>query len=130
VKTSKEIGILSAHAIVLWALCGATMGIGMAIAPEQIAIIIHAIAAPVLAAAVSWVYFTRFNYTTPMQTALVFVVFIIVVDFFVVGLLIQGSLEMFKSFLGTQLPFILIFTATYIVGIYITRQQAAARREA
>ena len=129
-KTAKETGILLAHAFVLWALCGAIMGIGMAITSEQIAIIIHAVAAPFLAAAVSWVYFTRFGHATPMQTALFFVVFVIVVDFFVVGLLIQGSLDMFKSFLGTQLPFILIFTATYMMGIYITRRQAAARREA
>jgi hypothetical protein len=114
---ARETGILLAHALVLWALCGATMGIGMAIAPEQTAIIIHTIAAPFIAAAVSWVYFTRFNYTTPMQTSLVFVLFVIVVDFFLVGLLIQGSLEMFKSFLGTQLPFILIFLATYTVGV-------------
>jgi hypothetical protein len=98
------------------------MGIGMAIAPEQTVIIIHAIAAPFIAAAVSWVYFTRFNYTTPMQTALAFVLFVIVVDFFLVGLLIQGSLEMFKSFLGTQLPFILIFAATYMVGVCIKRR--------
>jgi hypothetical protein len=119
---AKETGILLAHALVLWALCGAIMGIGMAVVPEQTAIIIHAIAAPFIAAAVSWVYFTRFNYTTPLQTALVFVLFVIVVDFFLVGLLIQGSLEMFKSFLGTQLPFGLIMVATLLVGLYVTRK--------
>ena len=129
-STAKETGILLAHAFVLWVLCTATMGIGMALTSLETALIIHLIAAPIIAAAVSWVYFTRFSHATPMQAAILFVVFVIVVDFFVVGLFIQGSLEMFKSFLGTQLPFILIFTATYVVGIYITRRQAAARREA
>ena len=129
-STAKETGILLAHAFVLWALCTATMVIGMAITSLEIALIIHLIAAPIIATAVSWIYFTRFGHATPMQAAIIFVGFVIVVDFFVVGLLIQGSLEMFKSFLGTQLPFILIFTATYMVGIYITRRQAAARREA
>jgi hypothetical protein len=129
-KNARETGIVLAHAFVIWVLCSATMGIGMAVTPLETALIIHLVAAPIIAAAVSWVYFTRFSHATPMQTALVFVVLVILMDFFVVALLVQKSLDMFKSFIGTQLPFGLIFTATYIVGIYITRRQAAARREA
>jgi len=40
-----------------------------------------------------------------------------VVDFFVVALLIMGSLEMFGSALGTWIPFALIFASTYLTGL-------------
>lgn len=32
-------------------------------------------------------------------------------------LIIHGSLDMFKSFIGTWLPFTLIFSSTYLTGI-------------
>jgi hypothetical protein len=38
--------IVLVHAFVGWALCAATMGIGLATLPLQTALIIHAIAAP------------------------------------------------------------------------------------
>jgi hypothetical protein len=47
---------------------------------------------------------------------------VIAVDFFVVALLINRSLEMFASLLGTWIPFALIFTSTYLTGIYVTKK--------
>jgi len=38
-------------------------------------------------------------------------------DFFLVGLLIQRSLVMFTSALGTWIPFGLIFLSTYLSGL-------------
>jgi hypothetical protein len=116
---------LLAHATIAWMLCGATMGIGTAITSTENAQIIHAVAAPIIAAGVSWVYFTRFNddYTTPLQTAVAFVGFIIFADVFIVALLIEKSFEMFASPIGTWIPFALIFTATYLVGTRIAVQQ-------
>jgi hypothetical protein len=117
-----KVAVLLAHAFVGWALCAATMGIGMATTSAQNALIIHAIGAPVFFAVVSAVYFKKFNYTTPLQTASVFVGFVIVVDFFVVALLIMRSTAMFASLLGTWIPFALIFTSTYVTGLYVTRR--------
>ena len=51
------------------------------------------------------------------MTALIFVGFVAIVDFFVVALLINKSLEMFYSFLGTWIPFALIFLSTYFKGL-------------
>ncbi len=112
----KLIAIL-AHAFIGWALCAATMGIAMATTSIQNALIIHAIGAPIFFAIVSLVYFRKFNYTTPLQTALIFVGFVITVDFFVVALMINRSLEMFASLLGTWIPFVLIFTSVYLTGL-------------
>ena len=91
------------HAFVGWALCAATMGIGMATMSLQNALIIHAIGAPIFFTLVSLIYFKKFNYTTPLQTALIFVGFVIAADFFVVALLMNRSVEMFASLLGTWL---------------------------
>ncbi len=110
------------HAFVGWALCAATMGIGLATMSLQNALIVHAIGAPIFFTGVSLIYFKKFNYTTPFQTALIFVDFVIAMDFLVVALLITRSLEMFASLLGTWIPFALIFTSTYVTGMYTGRK--------
>jgi len=95
------------------------MGIGMAATTLQVALIIHAVGAPVYFGAVSYVYFTRFNYTRPIPTAFVFVGFVMILDFLVVGLLINRSLAMFGSLLGTWIPFALIFVSPFVTGILL-----------
>lgn len=112
---------LMTHAFIGWALCAATMGIGMATMTLENALIVHAIGAPIYFAIVSLVYFRKFNYTSPFQTALIFVGFVIAVDFFGVALLINRSLEMFASLLGTWIPFVLIFASTYVTGLGVQR---------
>jgi len=120
----KKTFIILAHAFVGWALCAATIGIGMALTSEQIALILHAIGAPIFFTIVSLNYFKKFNYTSPLQTALIFVGFVVTVDFFVVALLINRSLEMFASLLGTWIPFALIFAATYMTGLITERSSS------
>lgn len=93
----------------------------MALTNEANAVIIHAIAAPIIAFAVSSIYFRKFNYTSPLVTAIVFIAFVTLVDFFLVALLMLKSLEMFKSILGVWIPLVLIFTTTYLNGIYINK---------
>jgi hypothetical protein len=119
----KQITIILAHAFVGWILCAATMGIGMAFTSLKNALVVHAIAAPVFFAIVASVYFKKFNYTTPIVTALIFVGFVAIVDFFVVALLINKSLEMFYSFLGTWIPFALIFLSTYFTGLIFVEKK-------
>ena len=120
----KTIAVLL-HAFIGWAMCAATMGIGMATMEMKTALIVHAIGAPVFFAIVSRSYFKMFNYTTPLQTALIFVGFVMLVDFFVVALLIMGNLDMFKGWLGTWIPFILIFLSTYLTGVLTTNTMQA-----
>jgi len=117
----KKVIIVLFFAFVGWALCAATMGIGMAKTSIENALIIHAIGAPIFFTILSLVYFEKFNYTTPLQTAIIFMVVVITVDFLVVALLINKSLDMFASLLGTWIPFALIFTSTYVTGLYTVR---------
>lgn len=113
---SKKIVTILIHALIGWALCAATMGIGMATMTLQNAMIVHAIGAPVYFTIISWIYFKNYNYTSPLITALIFVSFVVIVDFFVVALLINRSLDMFTSLLGTWIPFTLIFLSSYLTG--------------
>jgi len=98
------------------------MGIGMSRASLETALFIHALAAPLIFILVSIVYFTKFNFTTPLQTAIVFVLAVIAMDFFVVALMINKSMDMFSSLLGTWIPFGSIFIATYLTGLCIKRK--------
>ncbi len=118
-RIQKTIVIL-VHAVLGWGLCGALIGIGFKVTAIENTLILHAIGVPIIFGAISWIYFNRFNYTTPLQTAIVFVSFAILMDFFIVALAVQRSFEMFASILGTWIPFALIFGSTYLVGSYIT----------
>jgi hypothetical protein len=122
-KRNKKIMIIIFHAFTGWALCAAVMGIGMGVTSQNNALVIHALAAPVIFGVLSFVYFSKFDYTTPLQTALMFLGFVIFMDFFLVALLILKSFEMFKSILGTWLPFAFIFTSTYLVGLRVNRKK-------
>jgi hypothetical protein len=119
--TIRKILTILVHGLAGWALCAATMGIGMAVTSLENALTIHAIGAPIFFVIVSLIYFKKFNYTTPLQTALIFTGQVITVDFFVVALLINHSLDMFTSLLGTWIPFALIFASTYLTGFFAAK---------
>jgi hypothetical protein len=116
-----KVAILLAHAFVGWLLCFATIGIGMTVTTMDITLIVHAIAAPVFFFGISLFYFRKFNFTTPLITATIFIAFVIAMDFFVVAILINKSFEMFTSLLGTWIPFALIFASTYLTGFFYQR---------
>lgn len=108
--------IILIYAFIGWTICGVIMFIGTAVTSEFIALIVHAIAAPIIFAVVSSYYFERYDFTTPLETAILFVAFVLLLDFFIVALLIEGSLRMFGNVLGTWIPFALIFISTYYTG--------------
>ena len=114
---AKKLLILLAHAFMGWGLCGAIVGIGRNVTSMQVTLIVHAVGAPVIFVVISLIYYKWFHYTTALQTAAAFVLFVIFMDVFVVALLIEKSFEMFSSILGTWLPFVLIFAAVYTTGL-------------
>jgi len=121
VKLLQKIGyakllIVLIYAFMGWTICGAIMFIGTAVTSEFIALIIHAVAAPIIFAVVSLFYFKKYDLTTPLETAALFVAFVVLLDFVVVALLINKSLAMFGNVLGTWIPFVLIFISTYYTG--------------
>lgn len=119
---------LLTFAFVGWALCGAIMGIGRAVTSLENTLVIHAMGAPIMFGALSRVYFRKFNYTSPLQTAVAFLGSVVFIDVFVIALLVEKSLAMFTSILGTWIPFSLIFSATYLTGLQQKRTRQKQSR--
>jgi hypothetical protein len=108
---------LAVHAFVGWAFCAATMGVGMMMTSLHNALIIHAFAAPIIFFIVTFRYFSYSQFLSPLLVAISFIVIVMAIDFFLVALIINRSLEMFTSLLGTWIPFALIFISTYLSGL-------------
>lgn len=119
----KKILIILLHAFIGWALCGATIGIGRAVTTMQATLIIHAIAAPIIFAIITTIYFKKFAFTTPLKTAIIFVVFVIGMDAGLVAPVFENSYAMFESLLGTWIPFALIFISTYTTGRFLEKKK-------
>ena len=123
----KQIIIILILGLLGWALCGAILFIGMSVTSLQTTLILHAIGAPIIFTAISLIYFTKFNYTSPLQTSVVFLLIVVLMDFFLVGIVINRSLDMFRSLLGTWIPFALIFLSTYLTGLAVEARASKPR---
>lgn len=127
--SARQLLVVALFGLVGWALCGAIVFIGREFMPMDATLIVHAIGAPVIFSAISWIYFTRFSYTKPLTTAALFVGIVIFMDVVLVALVIERSLEMFESLIGTWIPWALIFMSTYLTGLVVesrsTRMQEA-----
>ena len=124
---ARQIWVIVLFGLLGWALCGAIMFVGMAVTSMEATLAVHAVGAPVIFATISWFYFTRFGYTSPLVTAVVFVAIVVLVDFFLVALVINRSLEMFESLIGTWIPWALIFFSTYLTGLILERRSTMAQ---
>jgi hypothetical protein len=122
----KAVFLLSLSAFVVWLACGLTMGLGRSAFGLETALKVHAIAAPVYAALVSLVYFERFHAVSPLVAAAFVTVIIVVLDAGVVVAVFEKSYAMFSSILGTWLPFLSIFVATYLTGTIVRHSSPEA----
>jgi hypothetical protein len=127
VASTKSAAVAATYGLMGWVLCGATMSVGMKMTTLQVALILHALAAPIIFTVLSLVYFHRVGSWSPLRTAAAFLGVVVVMDVLVVALLIERSFEMFGSILGTWLPFFLIFISTWWTGLAVRR---AAHRAA
>ncbi len=111
-----KLTILLIHALVGSALCAVTLSIGLAMLPFAEALLIHILLSPIFFIFISRFYFQKFSYSTPLQTAFVFLVVAMFMDFVLAGT-ITHRLDLFANFLATWIPFVLIFTATHLTGL-------------
>lgn len=96
-----------------WAICGATVGIGRKVLPMTATLIVHAIVAPLAFGLLAWNHVKRFPESSPLATGLFMVALVIGLDALVVAPFFERSYKMFRSVLGTWLPFLLILAASY-----------------
>lgn len=118
---TKRAAVFLATGIAGWGLCGAIMGIGMKITSMETTLVVHAAGAPAIFFAVSLPYFSYAVRASALKTAMAYLLLVMSMDFFVVALLINKSLDMFKEPLGTWIPFALIFAAVLLAGAYRKR---------
>lgn len=123
----KQISIILILGAIGWALCGAIVFIGRSLTDMQTTLIVHAVGAPIIFSLISLLYFSRFNYTSPLQTAITFFAIVVLLDFFLVALIIERSMDMFRSLLGTWIPWMLIFLSTYLTGLAVEARPTELR---
>jgi menaquinone-dependent protoporphyrinogen oxidase len=104
------------HGVLGWALCAAVMGGLLWATTLGVALVLHALAVPIVFAAIAWHYFRGRGARTPFATAFGFVGIVALLDVAVVAGLAQRSLALVASVGGFWLPLALIFVATWTVG--------------
>jgi len=109
------------HAIVGWAACGAIMGLLLATLALPTALVVHAIAAPIVFSALSAHLYTHHSRRPPLLVAFVFTASVTLLDAVIVAGVVQRSFAMFTSFVGTWLPLALIFASTYATSTWLAR---------
>jgi menaquinone-dependent protoporphyrinogen oxidase len=114
--TVRGLARFATYAFVGWALCGATMALLLAATSTSTALLVHALAAPIIFAAVAASYFRSPTAWSPLRTAILFAAVVGLLDLVVVANFIEHSLAMFQSFVGSWLPLLLIALATWTVG--------------
>ncbi len=104
------------YAFTGWILCGAIVVIGREATTIENALIMHLIGAPVIFSLLTKIYYERSGKLLCLYLAVFMLSFVIMMDFFVVSLIIEKIFDMFKSIIGTWLPFIFIFIAVFLTG--------------
>jgi hypothetical protein len=104
-------------ALIIWGLCGAVMGLGRRLIGLDATLLLHLIMAPVFSFCVTLIL-DRFAPTPqPLSRAIVITAIVIVLDAAVVAPFIEKSYAMFGSLIGTWIPFVLIFLASWAAGL-------------
>ena len=109
--------MLCAHALLGWALCGVTIALGRAFTTLPRALLYHAVAAPVLLAAIAFSYAFWFGYVGPLPAAAFFTGVVLAMDLLIVAPFIERSFAMVQSAVGFWIPVGSIFVASWIAGV-------------
>lgn len=104
--------------LVVWGLCGAVMMVGRKFFSLQTAILVHLVAAPVFAFALSYFHAVVAPDFDPLVRAGVMTGLIVALDAALVAPVFERSYAMFRSLLGTWVPFALIFAASWLANLF------------
>jgi hypothetical protein len=110
-------GYLVALAVVLWAACGAVIGVGRKLWSLDTTLRVHLIAAPIIAFLVAAAHKELAPGFDPLLRAAAITIIVMLLDALVVAPFFERSYAMFRSFIGTWLPFVAIFAACWAAGV-------------
>ena len=104
-------------ALALWAACGAVIGIGRKLWSIDTTLIVHLVAAPILAFLAATAHRAVAPGFDPLARAAAITILVMLLDALVVAPFFERSFAMFRSVIGTWLPFAAIFTASWAAGL-------------
>ena len=107
-------------ALLVWGACGAVMAIGRRLWGLQTALGVHLVAAPAIAFLLSIAHARLDPACGAVLRASVVTALIVALDALVVAPFFERSYEMFKSLIGTWIPFALIFIASWAAGLLMS----------
>lgn len=128
VSAFRKVVIIVAHSVVGWGYCGALVAIGRRFFSMDTTLVVHAVGAPIGFALLTLLYQRKFAFTGPLQTAAIFLGIVIALDLVLVAPVFEKSFAMFASPLGTWIPFVFIFLATYVTSAAIAQASAGDTR--
>jgi len=117
------------HALAGWIGCGAVMAVGMRLLSLQDALLVHLFAAPLIFALISLSYHKKAPSAHPLPVAAGFTVIVMAMDFFLVAMVIQKSFEMFRSTMGTWVPFGTIFISSWMTGWSMKKPRDSTKKQ-
>ena len=103
--------------LVLWGGCGAVIAVGRRIWTLDTTLKIHLVAAPILAFVLSAVHGLLAPGFNSALRALAITALVVFLDAVVVAPIFERSFAMFRSLIGTWIPFAAIFLASLAAGI-------------
>jgi len=108
---------LIGYGVVGWALCTVTMLVLLQVTSTTVALVAHAIAAPIYFVVLAGRYFGARGAREPLEVAATWTGSVVLLDATLIAGVVLRSFEMFGSVLGTWLPLALIFVASWLTGI-------------
>ncbi len=107
---------LVVRGVIGWAICGATVGFGRQLVSMNATLVAHAVVAPLAFGILTWNYFRKYPDASAGATALAMLAIVVVLDALVVAPVFERSYAMFRSLIGTWVPFASILVVSYLVG--------------
>ena len=104
-------------ALVLWGACGSVIVIGRRLWSIDTTLRVHLIAAPIIAFLVAAAHKQLAPGFDPLLRAAAITIIVMLLDALVVAPLFERSYAMFRSVIGTWLPFVAIFAAAWAAGV-------------
>ena len=104
-------------AVLIWALCGAVIAVGRRLWTLDTTLLVHVALAPLISFCISLLHARLAPESAPIARAAVVLAVVILLDAGLVATLLEKSYAMFKSVIGTWLPFALIFLASWAAGV-------------
>jgi phosphatidylserine synthase len=108
-----------------WMIWGIFIGIiiglkSSAMISETVELLLLATLPPITFLIVSPIYFKKFEYANPIQTAVAFPAIILVLDILIVALLVEGTFDIFAS-PAPWASYFLAFVFTLLIGLYMRK---------